>query len=62
MVENEKILFFHYDYQKYEKSYIRIEMEPTANYKFNMLPWKSTKKQKYIMSTEKCDLKFKIVF
>ena len=57
-MESEKDLYFHYDFQEYEKKYIRIQMQPTYNYKSLMFPWKSTKKQQHLMINEKCKTKF----
>ena len=62
MVESEKKLFFHFDYQKCKKNYIRIQMEPTSNYKSKMLPWKSDKNQKSLMINEKCNLQLRIIY
>ena len=62
ILESEKKLFFHYDYQKYEKKYIRIQMKPSDNYKSKMLPWNSTEKQKHAMINETCNSQFIILF
>ena len=62
IVESEKNLYFHYDYQNYEKHYIRIQMKPTYNYKSKMRPWKATEKQKHLMINETCQTYFKIIF
>ena len=58
---SQKIYQNHYDLFEYPTSFTVYRMEPSTNYKEIMYYWKNNRRQRKLMSKEKCINKFRII-